>query len=273
MKVRVAIIGGSGLYKLLEKAEHVILDTPFGKTPRIDIGYFGGVRVAFLARHAMPGSMKVAHEVPPHRINFRANIYGLKKLGAEAIIATSACGSLRRELEPGDFVIIDQFIDMTKSRTYTFYDGTTTPKELLGVDKEDLVVHIDVTEPYCPTLRRILIEACKKVGVKYHERGCYVCTEGPRFETPAEIRFFSAIGADVVGMTNVPEVILARELNIHYATIAVVTNYAAGLQRKVTQEEVIEIFNRSMKKLVKVLEEAVRNIPGKFTCECDKAVH
>ncbi len=271
-EIRIAIIGGSGLYELLEEAESRIVETPFGKSPRIDIGVFGEKRVAFLARHAKPGSMEVKHEVPPHMINYRANILALKRLGVKAILATNACGSLKREYKPGDILIPDQLIDMTKNRDYTFYDGSVTPKELIGEGANSTVIHIDFTHPYCPSLRAIIIDAAKSINLKVHEKGCYVCTEGPRFETPAEIKFFSLIGVDVVGMTSVPEAILARELNMCYASICIITNYAAGMQERISQEEVRGIFNKARDKVYALLEEAVRRIPRGYVCRCHEAV-
>jgi len=271
-KVKVAIIGGSGLYELLEKSEHVILDTPFGKTPRIEIGEIEGVKVAFLPRHAKPRSEKVGHDIPPHKINFRANIYGLHMLGVERIIASSACGSLNLAMEPGDFVILDQFIDMTKNRTYTFYDGEKPIKVFEDKPPVTQVVHIDFTEPYCPELRNVIFDACEKLGVRFHKRGCYVATEGPRFETPAEIRAYRFFGGDVVGMTNVPECVLTRELGKCYAAIAIVTNWAAGMQEKVSHQEVIELFNKRIEDVRQVIKEAIKNIPEERGCQCEKIV-
>ncbi len=271
-KVRIAIIGGSGLYQLLENPEHTFVDTPFGKTPRIEIGEIEGVKVAFLPRHAKPGSLEVGHHVPPTYINFRANIYGLRKLGVERILASSACGSLNPAMRPGDFVVIDQFIDMTKKRDYTFYDGET-PIEVWP-DKPPItsVVHVDVTNPYCPELRRILADTCEKLGIRYHDRGCYIATEGARFETPAEIRAYRMLGADVVGMTNVPECVLARELTMCYAALALVTNWAAGTQEKITHEEVVEIFNKNIENVRRVFREAIKAIPEERACECKDAL-
>jgi len=271
-KVKIAIIGGSGLYQLLRKSEHVILETPFGKTPRIEIGEIEGVKVAFLPRHAKPGSEKVGHDVPPHKINFRANIYGLHMLGVERIIASSACGSLNPAMEPGDFVILDQFIDMTKNRIYTFYDGETPIKVFEDKPPVTQVVHIDFTEPYCPELRSIIFNACEKLKVRFHKRGCYIAVEGPRFETSAEIRAYRLIGGDVVGMTNVPESVLARELGKCYAAIAIVTNWAAGIQEKVSHQEVIELFSRKIEDIRQVFKEVIKNIPVERRCRCESLV-
>ena len=270
--VKIAIIGGSGMYQLIEEAKSLIVDTPYGKSPRIDIGEVSGKKVAFLARHARPGSYEVKHEVPPHMINYRANVYALKKLGVGIIIATNACGSMREEFGPGDIVIPDQLIDMTKRRTYTFYDGDVSPKKLMGIAKDEPVVHIDFTNPYCPTLRKILLRAAKMANIHVHGKGCYVCTEGPRFETPAEIRFFSLVGGDLVGMTSSPEAILARELNMCYATVCVVTNYAAGMQIRISQEEVRAVFEKARGKVCDLLKKTIEMIPKDYSCACQHAV-
>ncbi|MHA1593613.1 MAG: S-methyl-5'-thioadenosine phosphorylase [Candidatus Baldrarchaeia archaeon] len=268
--VKIAIIGGSGIYELFEHPRHLILDTPFGKTPRLEIGDISGIPVAFLPRHAKPGSEKVGHDVPPHLINYRANIFGLYSLGVERIIATSACGSLNEDIRPGDIVIITNFIDMTKKRSYTFFDGR--PLKLRNGKIVSGVVHVDMTEPYCPELRQIIIDVCKNLGIKIHDNACYVCTEGPRFETAAEIHAYKILGADVVGMTNVPEVVLARELGMCYAAIGVVTNMAAGLQSRVSQEEVLQIFNEKLEVLRNILVEVIKRIPPERKCNCASTI-
>ncbi|OYT66539.1 S-methyl-5'-thioadenosine phosphorylase [Candidatus Bathyarchaeota archaeon ex4484_205] len=269
--VKIGIIGGSGLYELLERPRSLIVETPYGKTPRIEIGEIRGIEVAFLPRHSKPGSMKVSHAVPPHKINYRANIFGFKKLGVERIITTQAVGAINHAIPPGTFAILTQFIDMTKGRKCTFYEG----EEVVLPDGQKIpgVVHIDVTQPYCPEIRKALEEACKSVGVKYVSSATYVCTEGPRFETPAEIRAYKLMGADVVGMTNVPEVILARELGICYAAIAMSTNFAAGTgPKKITHEEVAEIFKRNVNNVRKIIAECVTKIPKIRKCNCAYAL-
>ncbi|MGQ9513960.1 MAG: S-methyl-5'-thioinosine phosphorylase [Thermoproteota archaeon] len=271
-KVDIAVVGGSGLYSLLESPRFIILDTPFGKTPRIEIGVVKGKKVAFLPRHGLPGSEIVKHAVPPSFINYRANIYGLRMLGVTRILATQAVGSINPKIEPGTFVIIDQFIDQTRLRPTTFYDGKTE----IMVDESKIVrgvVHIDVTNPYCAEIRKALIDACREEDVKYLSKGVYVCTEGPRFETPAEIEAYRRMGADVVGMTNIPECVLARELAMCYASVAMSTNYAAGTGPvKITHEEVSEIFNRNIEKVRKVMSNAIERIPSERSCECCDAL-
>ncbi len=208
-----AIIGGTGLEKAagsLDKRQDETVNTPYGEAALVR-GRWGGGEIIFLARHGLN------HDIPPHLINYRANIRALKDTGVTHILAAAAVGSLKNEISPGDFVLLDDFIDFTKTRAATF-SGEGAPLK-----------HTDETEPYDGTLRRLLLTAATEKGVELHRNGTYVCTEGPRFETPAEINMFRNLGADVVGMTGVPEVVLANELEIPYASLAVVTNYAAGM--------------------------------------------
>jgi len=253
-KIRVGIIGGTGLEEAIKGAEEVSIHTPYGDI-NVAIGELGEERIAFIPRHGR------RHENPPHKVNYRGNIWAMHSLGVERIIATNAVGGIAEGLKPGDFVVVNDFIDFTKSRPTTFFEG---PK----------VVHVDMTEPYCPEIRSALIEAAKEVllerrlGIKIWDSGIYACTEGPRFETPAEIRMLRMLGADVVGMTGVPEVVLARELKICYATICIVTNYAAGMQDRVSAEEVSEIMSRVMPAVIKVIEIAIKRIPLERKCRC-----
>ncbi|HBT20021.1 MAG TPA: S-methyl-5'-thioadenosine phosphorylase [Peptococcaceae bacterium] len=231
MNADIGIIGGTGLYNadMLENIKEYTINTVYGDAVVL-VGCFAGKSIAFLPRHGKK------HTVPPHLINYRANITALQEIGVKHIIATASVGSLNMNMKPGDFVIIDQFIDFTKFRPLTFYDGG-----------ENGVVHTDMTEPYCPRLRKILIDLSADIDTDVHPKGVYVCTEGPRFETPAEIKMFQKLGGDVVGMTNVPEVVLAREKGICYAAVAVVTNYAAGISSApLTHEEVVQAMNRNL---------------------------
>lgn len=252
-KVRLAIIGGTGVYdpRILENLREESMTTPYGDA-RVRIGTYQGEEVAFLARHG------TSHSVPPHLINYRANIWALKKLGVERVIATTAVGSVNRNMKPGDFVLTDQFIDFTKGRTATFFDGG-----------EAGVVHTDFTEPYCPECRAILAEAAADAGISAHNGGTYVCTEGPRFETPAEIRMFATLGGDLVGMTNVPEVVLAREAGICYATVSMVTNFAAGISpTNLTHEEVLEVMAANSENLKELVMGTLTRIPVVRACHC-----
>jgi len=199
------------------------------------------------------------HSVPPHLINYRANIYGLRLMGVKNIFATAAVGSLNMGMEPGNFVFVDQFLDFTKTRHQTFV--------------EDGVVHLDMTDPYCPRLRGVLKNAAEKNRLRYHTAGTYVCTEGPRFETPAEIRMFRQLGGDLVGMTSVPEVVLAREAEMCYATIAMVTNYAAGIsQTRLSHQEVVDIMSENAHNLRTLIMDAVKDLDEDAPCECRQPV-
>ncbi len=257
---RVAVIGGSGLEELMEDVREEIIETPYGRTS-VRIGSYGGEEIAFLSRHG------TGHEIPPHRINYRANVWGLWKLRVERIIATSAVGSLNLEMKPGDFVVLDQLIDFTKSRAYTFYDGEDSPHDM------KMVAHVDFTDPYCPEIRKAIIDAAHELRLPYHPAGTYACMEGPRFETKAEIRALKILGADVVGMTQCPEAALARELGMCYGSIAIVTNYAAGISnKKLTHTEVIELMKEKESELKALIIKTITKIPKVRRCECGKAL-
>lgn len=254
----VAVIGGSGVYSLedIEVSGRRSVDTPYGESPEMVIGKMNGVEVAFMPRHG--GS----HSTPPHEINYRANIWSLKKLGVKRILATTAVGSLDSEIEPGSFVLLDQFLDFTKDRSRTFYEG-----------EDSEVVHIDMSQPYCPELRGVLLDSFDSLDCEVFSDGTYVCTEGPRFETRAEIEMFAELGGDVVGMTNVPESVLARELEICYSTISIVTNYAAGISEdKLTHDEVAEIMEENIGKVKDLILLALPKIPEKRSCQCKNAL-
>ena len=207
---RIAIIGGTGFGQSLVSGTPETQDTPYGaaSVTRADLG--GEVDLIFLARHG------TGHSLPPHRINHRANIAALRDLRADAVFATAAVGSLRQEIAPGDFVILDDFLDMTRGEVVTFFD---TPGQ---------VRHTDFSEPYDPGLRQTLL-AAPPPDMTVHPQGTYLCVSGPRYETPAEVRLFSQWGASVVGMTGAPEAILCREAGLRYAGIALATNYGTGL--------------------------------------------
>lgn len=258
MRAEIAVIGGSGFYALdlLEGAKEVVIDTPYGRSPEIVVGGVAGRRVAFMPRHGKK------HTVPPHLINFRANLWALRELGVTRVLATTASGSLNPRMRPGDLVLLNQFIDFTKRRQQTFYEGG-----------EEGVVHVDVSEPYCPELREVLRGAARVMKLKLHPRATYGCTEGPRFETPAEIRAMRRLGCDLVGMTNVPECVLARELELCYAAIAVVTNFAAGLAgKKLTHAEVVGLMGERMPSVKALMKEAIPKIPGERACACARAL-
>ncbi|HEX2954846.1 MAG TPA: S-methyl-5'-thioadenosine phosphorylase [Bacillota bacterium] len=252
-----AIISGSGLYdpNMLENVREENVETKFGAA-NVMIGDLQGEEVAFLPRHGRN------HSVPPHKINYRANFLALKKLGVEEIIATAAVGSLNLQMVPGDCVAVDQFLDFTKSRPVTYFEGGE-----LGV------YHVDYTEPYCRFVREAIVKAGNACGIKTHNGGTYVCTEGPRFETPAEIKMFGILGGDLVGMTTVPEVVLARELGMCYGTVAMVTNFAAGISKTpLTHQEVLDIMAQNTEKLRRLLFQALLELPKERACQCGPGV-
>ncbi|MHA1304395.1 MAG: S-methyl-5'-thioadenosine phosphorylase [Candidatus Heimdallarchaeaceae archaeon] len=261
MSFRRAVIGGSGFYDLFEEATEINVKTPYGKVRNITKVELDDKVIFFLPRHGPK------HSVPPHLINYRANIYALHRLNVDEIIATNAVGSIKEEIKPGDFLIPDQFIDATKNRVLTFFDGRTNVEFRDGTRREG-VVHLDYTEPYCPRIRKQLRNIATKIGEKVHEKGTYVCFEGPRFETPAEIKMYQKIGADVAGMTTVPEAVLARELRMCYATICMITNYGAGMQEKVTHDEVVELFEEKSAIIKKIIKEAVISEIENKECNC-----
>ncbi|MEW5784601.1 MAG: S-methyl-5'-thioadenosine phosphorylase [Bacillota bacterium] len=250
---KIAFIGGTGVYyqSLLEEPHDRIVETRFGSA-LMRQGRYKGHTVYFIARHG------VSHAVPPHLVNYRANITALRQLKVDAVIATAAVGTLRAEITPGSLVLIDQFIDWTKNRPLTFFDGTG-----------GRVVHVDYTEPYCPAVRGAVLKAAAALGQRLVDGGCYVCTEGPRFETPAEIKMIAQWGGDLVGMTNVPEVTLAREAGLCYATLALATNYAAGIsENPLTHEEVLEEMARGKAALEQLLMASVEEISVEKRCRC-----
>lgn len=251
--MRIAIIGGSGVYDpgILANIYERSIDTPYG-TAVLKIGTYQGEEIGFMSRHGEK------HSLPPHRVNYRANIWALKTLQVERVLATAAVGTLNPDFKPGQFVIVNDFLDFTKNRSYTFFEG-----EEMGV------VHTDFTTPYCPELRQILFQTASELGIKAHDGGVYACTEGPRFETPAEIGMIRQLGGDLVGMTNVPEVILAHELGLCYSLIAMVTNMAAGIATSpLSHEEVLEVMSANGKNLRGLIMQAIPRIPGESNCHC-----
>ena len=254
--VEIGIFGGTGIYDsgLLEDAQEVEIDTPFGKpSDKITIGVFKGRKIAFLPRHGKK------HTIPPHLINFRANIWAFKELGITRIIAPSAVGSLKEEVEPGHFALPTQFLDFTKSRKGTF-------------SEEGNVIHISVADPFCPELHSTILKVVKNQNLKIHNDCTYVCIEGPRFSTKAESKFYRTTGADIIGMTLVPECQLAREAQMCYASISTVTDYDVWAEKPVTAKEVIETLSKNVEKTKKVLTELIDKIPKTRTCSCAKAL-
>ncbi len=268
MDKKIAIIGGSGITKIFENKKEILhVNTPFGISQPIALYESEDKEILFTNRHALPGSKSFEHVIPPHRINSRALIYALAKLGASRIIAINSVGSIKKEHKIGDFILITQFIDFTKRREYTFFDGIFRGvDEVLGDSSR--VVHVDMTNPFCEELNKKIFESGKELGFSITLGGCYVCTEGPRLETPSEIEFFRMIGADVVGMTLVPEIILARELGLCYSSLSIVTNAAAGMQARVSFEEVKEVYKKNEEKIIKLLLNTIKKIKEEKNCNC-----
>jgi 5'-methylthioadenosine phosphorylase len=249
----IAVIGGTGVYRadMLKDAEWREVRTRYGAA-EVLTGYLENRRTAFLTRHGK------GHSVPPHLINYRANIMALKQLGVRRIVATAAVGSLNEAMKPLDFVLADQFLDFTKTRKSSFFEG--------GAEG---VVHLDVSDPYCRDVREIIEAQAKALGMSVHQGGCYVCTEGPRFETPAEIRMFKRLGGDLVGMTSVPEVLLAKEAGMCYAVIAMVTNYAAGISKaSLSHAEVLEAMDTLSGNISRLIMGTLSALPAESSCGC-----
>ena len=254
----VGVIGGSGLYEIegLTDVDEVRLTTPFGEPSDAYVtGQLGDVRMVFLPRHGR------GHRVQPSEINFRANLWGLRKLGVSRILSVSAVGSLREDISPGDFVVIDQFIDRTRHRADTFFgDG--------------VVAHVMFADPVCPDLRTALLGASGKVGVTVHDGGTYVNMEGPQFSTRAESHLYRSWGADVIGMTNLQEAKLAREAEMCYATIAMATDYDCWHEGHddVTVEAVIAVMNQNVGNARDVIRTAVPTLSSTPPCNCQEAL-
>jgi 5'-methylthioadenosine phosphorylase len=255
----IGVFGGSGFYSFLDEVEEVELATPYGDpSSTYKIGEVEGQRVVFLPRHGDQ------HDLPPHRVNFRANVWGMKELGVRRIIGPSACGSLKRELPPGTFVLADQFVDRTRARADTFFDGPQT-------------THVSAADPYCPDLRRILLEAAAAEGIAAVDGGTVVVIQGPRFSTRAESRWFASQGWDLVNMTQYPEAWLARELELCYAAVMLVTDYDAGLEddpsvQPVSAEAAFRVFAGNLDKLRALLFRAVPQIGPQPDHICARAL-
>ncbi|KPU44191.1 S-methyl-5'-thioinosine phosphorylase [Oxobacter pfennigii] len=253
MNSKIAIIGGTGIYHgdIFSDMEDIKADTPYG------IVYLKSARyktkdILFLERHGK------GHALAPHEVNYRANIWALHSLGAKRVIATAAVGAINTEFQVGSFALVDDFIDFTKGRKSTYFEETN-----------EGIVHIDMSAPYCPDTRKYIIKAASNENIKIRNGGIYICTEGPRFETKAEIRAYAKMGADMVGMTNVPEVILAREKGLCYAAIALITNYAAGVSKTpLTHKEVIDNMNLMSGNLKKLMASLLESLPEESECTC-----
>ena len=254
----IGVIGGSGLYSFLDGAYELHVPTPYGApSGDVTVAELEGRRVAFLPRHGP------RHTVPPHRINYRANLWALHWLGVRRVIAPCAVGSLRAEHGPGTVVVCDQVVDRTRTREDTYFDGPE-------------VAHLSAADPYCAELRALAARAARDAGMEVHQGGTVVVINGPRFSTRAESRWFGQAGWDVVNMTQYPEVVLARELGMCYVNLSLVTDYDSGLEhdgsiRPVTQQEVFAVFNQNMPRLRDALRRLVALVPEQPACECAAA--
>lgn len=254
--VEIGIFGGTGIYDsgILENAKEITIDTPFGKpSDAITVGIFKGRKIAFLPRHGKK------HTIPPHLINYKANIWAFKELGITRIIAPSAVGSLKEEIEPGHFALPTQFLDFTKSRNGSFSDNGR-------------VIHISVADPFCPELQSSILKVTKEQNIHIHKDCTYVCIEGPRFSTKAESKFYRTTGASIIGMTLVPECQLAREAQMCYASISTVTDYDVWAEKPVTAKEVLETLSKNVERTKKILTDLISQIPKTRSCSCAKAL-
>jgi 5'-methylthioadenosine phosphorylase len=256
MQAEIGIIGGTGLHdpQLLKNVEEVNVETPYGApSDSITVGDLAGRRVAFLPRHGKK------HTIRPTDVNSRANIFALKKLGVKQVLAPSAVGSLKEDYKPGDIVFVDQFIDRTTRREQSFYT-------------DNKVCHISVAEPMCPEMRKTLIAIAKDVGIRAHSTGTYVCIEGPRFSTKAESKLYRSWDADIIGMTLVPECVLAREAELCYASISTVTDYDVWKDHAVSAGEVASTMKNNVEKVKRIILEACASLPKECSCECENAL-
>ena len=255
----IGVFGGSGFYQLLENVEERAINTPYGApSDKIALGEVGGRKVAFLPRHGH------GHKHPAHAINYRANLWAMKSLGVTRIIAPTAVGSLQPHIKPGDFVICDQFVDRTSGRKDTFYDGPVS-------------IHISTADPFCPEMRDLAIEIGRELGITIHPKGTAVIIQGPRFSTRAESRWFSGMGWDVINMTQYPEVALARELEMCYVNISLITDYDVGLEgagiEPVTAEEVMRVFGDNNRRVRDLIFKLIPIIPTeREKCSCGTAL-
>jgi 5'-methylthioadenosine phosphorylase len=258
-EAEIGVFGGSGFYEFLDAVTEVAVQTPFGApSAKVRVGDIGGRRVAFLARHG------VAHEVPAHRVNYRANLWALRRLGVRRVIGPCAVGSLQPHVRPGEFVVCDQLVDRTRGREDTYFNGP-------------VVNHIAFADPYCPELRQVVIESGRTEGITVHPEGTVVVIQGPRFSTRAESRWFRSAGWEVINMTQYPEAALARELGMCYGNISLVTDYDAGLEgyegiEPVTMETIFKVLDDNLERLRKLLFRAIPDVPAERLCPCGEAL-
>lgn len=251
----IGVFGGSGFYSLLENVNEIRIETPYGApSDSLFLAEYGGKRVAFLPRHGR------GHNIPPHKINYRANVWAMKHLGVRYLISPCAAGSLQPHVKPEHFVVCDQYVDRTNGRADTFYDGPE-------------VYHVSSAEPYCPNLREMAVDVIRDQGITVHEKGTIVIIQGPRFSTKAESRWFTQAGWEVIGMTAYPEAHLALELAIAVVNIALITDFDSGLVGEgdvppVTSQEVLTVFKKNAERVKTVVLELIRRIPLDLDSPC-----
>jgi 5'-methylthioadenosine phosphorylase len=251
------VFGGSGFSSFLDDAEEVEVDTPYGppSAPAV-VGTVGARRVAFIPRHG------TRHQFPPHVVPYRANVWTMKALGVERLLGPCASGSLQRDVRPGEFVVCDQIVDRTSGRESTFYDGPRA-------------THVSFADPYCPELRTVALREAHALGIPVHERGTVVVVQGPRFSTRAESAFYATQGWEVINMTQMPEAALARELEMCYAAIALITDHDVGVEghdQPVTQDEVFRVFAQNNARLRELLLRLIEAVPEERSCSCGEAL-
>lgn len=256
---KIGVIGGSGFTKLLDSSREIRVDTPYGAPSATPIvGKIGQKEVVFLPRHG------TSHQYPPHKVPYRANIYAMKKLGVNKIITCTAVGSIQKKMKPGEFVIIDQLVNLTKNREDTYFDGPIT-------------THVSTAFPYCPQLGKHATKISSDLGILAHPRGTVVVIEGPRFSTAAESIFFTRMGWDIINMTQYPEIALAREMSMCYCAIGLITDYDAGIVlrnaiKPVSTSEVISIMNRNNEKAANLIKKMIESLPIKNSCDCHNSL-
>ena len=254
LSANIGIFGGSGFYKLFDECEERFIETPYGPpSDKVVVGTMAGKQVAFIPRHG------ANHQLAPHTINYRANIWAMKSLGVTRLISPCAAGSLQKHVKPGEFVVCDQFVDRTSGRIDTFYDGP-------------IATHVSAADPYCPELRPLAYKAGVDCGITMHDKGTVVVIQGPRFSSRAESIWFGAQGWEVINMTQYPEAFLAKELEMCVVNISLITDYDSGLHGNVdpvSHSEVVKVFGQNLSKLQKLLLKLVESIPDKRDkCQC-----
>jgi 5'-methylthioadenosine phosphorylase len=252
----VGVFGGSGFYSFLDDTETVEIETPYGApSAPLTIGEIDGTAVAFLPRHG------ARHEFPPHRIPYRANLWAMKEVGVSRVLGPNACGSLQAHVQPGHFVVCDQLVDRTRDRPNTFYDGPVT-------------THVSFADPYCDVMRDTIVQAGGRLDITLHDRGTVVVIEGPRFSTRSESAWFAGLGWEVINMTQYPEALLARELELCYANISLITDYDVGVEGvpPVTHEEVVKVFSENNERLRELLFAVIPALPADRSCPCATAL-